>query len=299
MFLCDQWRDYEVLDTGDGEKLERWQDVIVAPPRPAGHLAQTAPRTVDARRRALPPLGTRAAASGSFSKSCPSAGRCRLDESALLRPAHGLQAHRAVSRAGRQLGLDGRSASARGAGPRQGAQPLRLHGRGHGGLRPRRRAGDACGRGQGHGAVGGREPPPERHRRNARALDRRRCQEVCFARGPPRQRLSRASSWTRPATAAAPAARCGSWKTSSTRWWRPCEQVLSGTRCSCSSTATPRAFSRRSSTTCPTMPVARYRGGKVDGGGDRAARDGGRRAALRHDRAVAARCLRSSTRTIT
>ena len=24
MFLCDQWRDCEVLDTGDGEKLERW-----------------------------------------------------------------------------------------------------------------------------------------------------------------------------------------------------------------------------------------------------------------------------------
>ena len=24
MFLCDAWKDYEVLDTGDGEQLERW-----------------------------------------------------------------------------------------------------------------------------------------------------------------------------------------------------------------------------------------------------------------------------------
>ena len=34
MFLCDQWRDYEVLDTGDGEKLERWGDVILRRPDP-------------------------------------------------------------------------------------------------------------------------------------------------------------------------------------------------------------------------------------------------------------------------
>lgn len=34
MFLCDQWREYEVLDTGDGEKLERWGDVILRRPDP-------------------------------------------------------------------------------------------------------------------------------------------------------------------------------------------------------------------------------------------------------------------------
>ena len=34
MFLCDQWRDYEVLDTGDGEKLERWGDVVLRRPDP-------------------------------------------------------------------------------------------------------------------------------------------------------------------------------------------------------------------------------------------------------------------------
>ena len=34
MFLADSWTDYEVLDTGDGEKLERWGDVILRRPDP-------------------------------------------------------------------------------------------------------------------------------------------------------------------------------------------------------------------------------------------------------------------------
>ena len=34
MFLADRWTDYEVLDTGDGEKLERWKDVILRRPDP-------------------------------------------------------------------------------------------------------------------------------------------------------------------------------------------------------------------------------------------------------------------------
>ena len=34
MFLCDTWQDYEVLDTGGGEKLERWGSVILRRPDP-------------------------------------------------------------------------------------------------------------------------------------------------------------------------------------------------------------------------------------------------------------------------
>ena len=34
MFFTDAWQDYEVLDTGDGEKLERWGDVILRRPDP-------------------------------------------------------------------------------------------------------------------------------------------------------------------------------------------------------------------------------------------------------------------------
>ena len=34
MFIASEWRDYEVLDTGDGEKLERWGDIILRRPDP-------------------------------------------------------------------------------------------------------------------------------------------------------------------------------------------------------------------------------------------------------------------------
>ena len=34
MFLADSWADYEVLDTGDGEKLERWGEIILRRPDP-------------------------------------------------------------------------------------------------------------------------------------------------------------------------------------------------------------------------------------------------------------------------
>ncbi len=34
MFLADGWIDYELLDTGEGEKLERWKDITLARPDP-------------------------------------------------------------------------------------------------------------------------------------------------------------------------------------------------------------------------------------------------------------------------
>ncbi len=34
MWIADQWRDYEVLDTSNGEKLERWGDYILVRPDP-------------------------------------------------------------------------------------------------------------------------------------------------------------------------------------------------------------------------------------------------------------------------
>ena len=34
MFISDNWKDYEVLDTSDGEKLERWGDFILLRPDP-------------------------------------------------------------------------------------------------------------------------------------------------------------------------------------------------------------------------------------------------------------------------
>lgn len=34
MFLADQWKDYELIDTGDGERLERWGKYILRRPDP-------------------------------------------------------------------------------------------------------------------------------------------------------------------------------------------------------------------------------------------------------------------------
>ncbi|MBQ8087521.1 MAG: class I SAM-dependent methyltransferase, partial [Clostridia bacterium] len=34
MIIASAWKDYEVLDTGDGEKLERWKDIVLRRPDP-------------------------------------------------------------------------------------------------------------------------------------------------------------------------------------------------------------------------------------------------------------------------
>ena len=34
MFIASQWQDFEVLDTGNGEKLERWGNYLLARPDP-------------------------------------------------------------------------------------------------------------------------------------------------------------------------------------------------------------------------------------------------------------------------
>ena len=34
MYVSNDWKDYEVIDTSEGEKLERWGDVILRRPDP-------------------------------------------------------------------------------------------------------------------------------------------------------------------------------------------------------------------------------------------------------------------------
>ena len=43
MFVASEWRDYEVIDTGDGEKLERWKDVVLRRPDPQAIWPKQAP----------------------------------------------------------------------------------------------------------------------------------------------------------------------------------------------------------------------------------------------------------------
>lgn len=44
MFLADHWVDFQVLDTGDGEKLERWGDIVLARPDPQTIWPKAQPR---------------------------------------------------------------------------------------------------------------------------------------------------------------------------------------------------------------------------------------------------------------
>ena len=34
MWLADKWKEYEVIDTSEGEKLERWGDYLLIRPDP-------------------------------------------------------------------------------------------------------------------------------------------------------------------------------------------------------------------------------------------------------------------------
>ena len=70
MWIADGWEDYELLDCGGGEKLERWGKQILVRPDPQA-IWET-PRTN--RGRAAITVRPRAADIGTR-KSCPRAGR--------------------------------------------------------------------------------------------------------------------------------------------------------------------------------------------------------------------------------
>lgn len=38
--VAENWKDYECIDTGHGEKLERWKDIILRRPDPQTGLLQ-------------------------------------------------------------------------------------------------------------------------------------------------------------------------------------------------------------------------------------------------------------------
>ena len=171
MFIASGWKDYEVIDTGDGEKLERWQDVILRRPDPQAIWPKQRPE-LWTRADAHYHRSAKGGGEWEFFKKLPerwtvSYGELRFYVHPTGFKHTGLFPEQAVN-------WDWMAARIR-----EAKRPIRVlnlfgyTGGGNGGLRPRRRAGDACGRGQGHGAVGGGEPPPERHRRNACALDRR------------------------------------------------------------------------------------------------------------------------------
>ncbi len=49
MFLADGWKDFEIIDAGSGDKLERWGDVVLLRPDPQAIWPMHNPGYVDAR----------------------------------------------------------------------------------------------------------------------------------------------------------------------------------------------------------------------------------------------------------
>ena len=50
MRIADQWKDYEIIDTSGGEKLERWGDVLLIRPDP--QIIWNTPKTHSAWKKA-------------------------------------------------------------------------------------------------------------------------------------------------------------------------------------------------------------------------------------------------------
>lgn len=75
MWIADKWRDYEVLDTSDGEKLERWGRYILVRPDP--QVIWRSPRR-DARWRHHDARYARSSTGGGKADgtiTCPDRGR--------------------------------------------------------------------------------------------------------------------------------------------------------------------------------------------------------------------------------
>ncbi len=153
MWIADQWQDYELLDCGGGEKLERWGQAVPGAAGPPGHLGQP-PDAIPPGRRPTPGISAASTGGGHWEKKTP-AGELAdpLRGADLPGEAHELQAHGPVSGAGGELGFrHGEDPQCRPAYP--GAEPVCLHRRRHRGLRRGGGQRLPCGRGQGHGGLG-------------------------------------------------------------------------------------------------------------------------------------------------
>ena len=112
MWIADGWKDYELLDCGGGEKLERWGKQILVRPDPQA-IWETEHRNrgwrmADARY-------SRSSTGGGHwdKKKLPESWPVRYKELTLQRQAHELQAHGALSRSRPRTGTSPWSRSAR------------------------------------------------------------------------------------------------------------------------------------------------------------------------------------------
>ena len=105
MWIADNWKEYQVIDTSRGEKLEKWGDYLLIRPDP--QVIWDTPRTDKGwkkHERTLSPQLPKAAENGN-SLICQQQWTIRLQGAYLQPEAIQLQAHRTFPGTGCQLGL--------------------------------------------------------------------------------------------------------------------------------------------------------------------------------------------------
>ena len=220
MWIAENWKDYELLDCGDGEKLERWGEQILVRPDPQAIMGRRPGAAVPGRTRHARYL--RSNTGGGHWEAAQAAGAVEQVQYGELtfnvKPMNfkhtGLFPEQAVN-------WDFVMEKIRGAGrPDPGAEPVCLYRRRHGGLRGGGRLRLPCGCGQGHGGLG------EGKRRALRTwrirpfaglwTTARKFVEREIRRGQTIRRDYHGSAFLRPG---ARPARCGSWRRTSIHLW--------------------------------------------------------------------------------
>ena len=104
MWIADKWEDYELLDCGGGEKLERWGRQILVRPDPQA-IWET-PHANRGWKNAQGRYHRSSTGGGHWDKEkLPEQWQMRYRDLTFQCQAHELQAHGTLSRAGGELGL--------------------------------------------------------------------------------------------------------------------------------------------------------------------------------------------------
>ena len=225
--IADGWKDYAVLATGDGYKLERWGKYLLLRPDP--QVIWNARCDLFSWRAWTPSIAApkRAAAHGNTENRFPRHGNISYkDLTFKVMPMGfkhtGLFPEQATNweRTGaivRQAVAGGRKVRVLNLFAYTGGASVALAKAGRGG--------HPCGRRQGHGGTCGRKRAPFRHRPR-HPLHRGRLQKICSARVAPRQPLRTPLSWIRPPTDGAPNGEMWKIETELFPFVRLCAQLL-------------------------------------------------------------------------
>ena len=210
MWKADQWKDYEVLDTSDGEKLERWGSFYLVRPDP--QVIWSTPRQ-DPRWKRFDARYARSSTGGGHwsAHHLPEHWRIRYRELTFnVKPMNFKHTGVFPEQAANWDFIDDQIRRA--GRPVQRAEPVCLHRRRDTRSRCGRRIRLPCGRRKGHGRLGpGKCRLPPVWRAHPSAGSSTTAPSSSSARSSAAAATT-PSSWTRRPTGAARPARSGSWR---------------------------------------------------------------------------------------